>query len=1028
MSITYEQSPAPGVLQHTAPRPAVSLPSHPSDEELAFNWTLSERDIDFILTNHRGPENLCRLAIQLCVLRQHGRFLATYTHVSPAILGYLCRQLDLAPVAALPGPVRANTESDYQRDIAHYLGWRSFDAAAHTELREWVVAQVAQHLYVEDLVAKASAQLRTQRVVLPGPVVFERTVNAAHAEAEHRIFERLAQPLSDETKQAIDRLLGAEPATGRQLGDAEPSAVVSAAGGVTDFFRFAQYPPEAKAKHIMTYLEWATELHALELKPLDHVGVGPTLLERLSTAVRTYDAQQLKGFDATKRYALAAAFLYDTRKRLLDYLVEMHTQFMTEMQREARNAWEKEHRQVRQRLRRGVTSLRELAEMVLALKASPEAPLSTLLDHMDPTRIEGAVQDCVKFERLERHGLLDKLHSKYSNFRRYFRSFVDLPFAAESGSESMLDNLELLRQLNRGDLKTLPADADTSFVPVGWRGSLQSSEPRRRRTWEISLALGLKEALRSGDVFLPASRQHVSFWKLGYDEPAWQEIRESAFDALGLPTDGATAVNALVQEFHETAAQTEQGLASNPFARIEGGRLRLRRDPKQKEPEGTAALRQLVRRDLSRVRIEHLLMEVDALCGFSQHLTPPLAGTSTWDDDDPILLSPERHYSALMAALVAHGTNLGISAMADSTEDLTVRMLQHVSRTCLREETIRRANAAIVNYHRALDVSRYWGEGQVASSDGQRFGVRGSSLMAAFYPRYFGYYDRVVSVYTHLSDQYSVFNTQVISCAEREALFVLDGLLENDTELPIRTHIVDTAGCTDQVFGLCYLLGFTFMPRLKNLASRRLFKPVGSPEEGLFGSRSYPHLDALFRATVDLNLIAEQWEGLVRVAASLKNRMVSANVMARRLASSASSNRLAKALLHLGQLVRTVYLLRYYNDPVIRQQVRTQLNRGEARQDLAQRLFFADQGMFRSGDYYQMMNRASSLSLLSNAVLVYNTLRIGRVLERAKVQGKAFSPEAIAHVSPLARRHVIVNGTYDFSPSQNRHAEEKLCV
>jgi TnpA family transposase len=218
------------------------------------------------------------------------------------------------------------------------------------------------------------------------------------------------------------------------------------------------------------------------------------------------------------------------------------------------------------------------------------------------------------------------------------------------------------------------------------------------------------------------------------------------------------------------------------------------------------------------------------------------------------------------------------------------------------------------------------------------------------------------------------------------------------------------------------------MPRLKNLASRRLFKPAGSPEEGLFSGHFYPHLDALLSATVDLNLIAEQWEGLVRVAASLKNRIVSANVMARRLASSAPSNRLAKALLHLGQLVRTVYLLRYLSDPVIRQQVRTQLNRGEARQDLAQRLFFADQGMFRSGDYYQMMNRASCLSLLSNAVLVYNTLRIGRVLEQAKDQGKAFNPEAIAHVSPLVRRHVIVNGTYDFSSSQHPLAVEKLCV
>ena len=114
--------------------------------------------------------------------------------------------------------------------------------------------------------------------------------------------------------------------------------------------------------------------------------------------------------------------------------------------------------------------------------------------------------------------------------------------------------------------------------------------------------------------------------------------------------------------------------------------------------------------------------------------------------------------------------------------------------------------------------------------------------------------------------------------------------------------------------------------------------------------------------------------------------------------------------------MKTIYLLRYLDDPLLRQQVRTQLSRGEARHDLARSLFFADQGMFRSGDYYQMMNRASCLSLLSNAVLVYNTLRIARMLEQAHAQGQTFSPEAIAHVSPLMYRHVIVNGTYDFSP------------
>ena len=1027
MSLTSEFDARAGILQYTAPRPVVLTPPHPSDEDLAFDWTLSERDIDFILTNHRGPENLCRLAVQLCVMRKHGRFLATYTHVSPAILGYLCRQLDLAPLVALSGQVRDHTENDYQREIAQYLGWRPFDAEIQTWLREWVVEQVAQHLYIDDLMEKASEQLRTHRIILPGRTVFERAVNAAHADAEHRIFAQLAYQLPDDTKQAIDALLGVDQ-TGASIDALDASALSPDPEDAPDFYRFAAYPPEAKARHILTYLQRYGELSPLDLTPLQHTGVSPELLQRLSTAVQTYDVPQLRRFAAEKRYALAAAFLFDAKKRLLDYLVDMHAQFMTEMQREARNAWEKEHRQVRARLRRGVTALRELAETVLELEASPESPMATLLEQINTREIAEAVTDCLQFERLERHGLLDKLHGKYPNFRRYFRSFVDLPFVAEPGSEGILEGLVLLRRLNSGDVKALPLNVDTSFVPAAWRGSTQASHSRRRRTWEIALALALKDALRSGDVFLPDSRRHVSFWHLCYDEPAWQQVRTTAFNTLGLPSDGSAAVQTLVREFHETAARTEHGLASNPFARIEGGRLRLRREPRQIEPEGTAALRQLVRRDLSRVRIEQLLMEVDTHCGFSRHLVPPMNDLSNGDGDAGVILTPERQYSALMAALVAHGTNLGISAMADSTEDLTIRTLQHVSRTCLREETIRRANAEIVNYHRALDVSRVWGEGQTASSDGQRFGVRESSLLAAFYPRYFGYYDRAVSIYTHLSDQYSVFSTQVISCAEREALYVLDGLLENDTELPIRAHIVDTHGYTDHVFGLCCLLGFSFMPRLKNLAARRLFKPAGSPEEGLFGSRSYAQLDALFSGTSDLNLIAEQWDGLARVAASLKNRVVSANVIVRRLVSSSPSNRLAKALTHLGQLVKTIYILRFLNDAALRQQVRTQLSRGESRQDVAQRIFFADQGMFRSGDYYQMMNRASCLSLLSNAVLVYNTLRIARVLEDAKAQGQEFTPEAIAHVSPLAYRHVIVNGTYDFSPPQAQDPAEKLCM
>ncbi len=74
--------------------------------------------------------------------------------------------------------------------------------------------------------------------------------------------------------------------------------------------------------------------------------------------------------------------------------------------------------------------------------------------------------------------------------------------------------------------------------------------------------------------------------------------------------------------------------------------------------------------------------------------------------------------------------------------------------------------------------------------------------MASYYPRYYGYYEKAIGIYTHVSDQYAVLSTQVISCSPREALYVLDGLLENNTILKIREHTTDTHKINDIVESL----------------------------------------------------------------------------------------------------------------------------------------------------------------------------------------------------------------------------------
>ena len=181
--------------------------------------------------------------------------------------------------------------------------------------------------------------------------------------------------------------------------------------------------------------------------------------------------------------------------------------------------------------------------------------------------------------------------------------------------------------------------------------------------------------------------------------------------------------------------------------------------------------------------------------------------------------------------------------MGQSAEGITVDMLQQVSHWWLREETLKAANAALVNYHHRLDFSAVWGEARLLRPMGNALASKPIRCWQRSIPRYFGYYDRAVTVYTHMSDQYSVYGTQAISCAPREALYVLDGLLENDTVLRIREHYTDTHGYTEHIFGLCYLLGYAFMPRIRDLKDQQLYKI----ERG----KSYGCLDPLFRGGMD---------------------------------------------------------------------------------------------------------------------------------------------------------------------------------
>ena len=193
------------------------------------------------------------------------------------------------------------------------------------------------------------------------------------------------------------------------------------------------------------------------------------------------------------------------------------------------------------------------------------------------------------------------------------------------------------------------------------------------------------------------------------------------------------------------------------------------------------------------------------------------------------------------------------------------------------------------------------------------------------------------------------------------------------------------------------------MPRIKDLKSQQLYR--------VDKDISYGDLDKLLTKTVSLELIKQQFDQMVRVAASLKQKLSPAHEVIRCLSKGSPSDQLSKAFTQLGRFLKTEYILQYITDSNLRNKVQRQLNKGEHLHQLA-RYIFSNHGKFQVGDYEEIMNKASCLSLVSNAIFYWNTIKITEIITTLRENGEVIHDLTLSHIPLLAHKHIIIMGTY----------------
>ena len=874
-------------------------------------------------------------------------------------------------------PERKATLTEHRQFILTYLGFSKFDSSTSAIFDQWIETCARKGELPDVILSKSQSYLLKNKIIAPGDTVIERTVINVCNRIHQETFESIYKKLSPELLKDIDSALRSD--------NQEQN---------TYFNQLKDYPPSAKVASINKFINRYNKLNDFNLDNIGDQFIDQQFVEHLFNMAKKYNARDLKRFDKYKRYALMLCFLIESRKSLLDHIINMHDQFVMEMCRTSRNAHDKQFKVFRKRHNKAVDFMISVSDYLLTLSDSNQFTRAELFKDIGEQGLQQSSEDMKTYKRIEERGYSDILLRKYPNFRKYFSNFIKLPFKVANGSQYLLDSIQIIRKLDNGILKNIPEDVDIHFITKDLIPALRSEDRKiNRNAWEIGVALEMRDKLRSGDLYIPQSKQHISFWNMMVEDLHWQDIKEQAHIELGIHQTSNLS-ESIKHDFENSITESSQKWDEDNFATIKDGKLKLTKDDKVIQPDNVIKLHKVIESQLPMVRIEQLLIEVDKVTGFTKHFKP-LPGHKS---------RPKNFYKTLLAAIISQATNLGVQATSSSVRDVSIDMLRHVINMYVREETITAASSEIANHHHLHPLSASQGDGQISSSDAQRFKVRADSLLASHYPRYYGYYEKAIGIYTHVSDQSSVFNTKAISCGPREAMYVLDGLLENNTILKIKAHTTDTHGYTEIVFALFYLLGLYFMPRIRDLKDQQLYK--------VSKESSYGEFDSLLNKTVDLNIIIEQWKSMLRVAISLKRRTVPANIVVQRLTSSGPADRLTRAFINLGRVVKTQYILRYITDEKLRRTVQRQLNKGEYRHKLPRWIFFANQGEFTTGDYEEIMNKASCLSLVSNAALMWNTIHIDKIIKMLEAQGEVITKETLSHISLLPFRHIMPNGTY----------------
>ena len=916
---------------------------------LAQHYLLSESDLARVMERRRDFNRL-GYAVQHTVLNHLGRGLARDELPPSEVLVFLTEQLGVDAACYVLYAARQNTRHEHFAELCQRLGYVELSRRLNLELRAWLLPQAIITEQAFPLMVGVMDELRRRKILVPRIQVLERLVTAVRVKADQQTYAMLDLALSD-AKERAEALL-----------------TVQKGQGISRYAWLKQQVGAPKPKNVSLLLDKLALVRTFPVQSNIRSFLPQSRLSHLAEEGRRLSAHNLLDFEPVRRRATVMARLLDLSETLTDAVLDMHDRLMLSFLRGSERESLVIFQQRGPTLLERLSTYQQVCEALLRAREEAADPFQAVEAVISWQTLTTTVRDTEGVAEVQQLDPLHHLLSSYPKLRTYLPRFLEaFEFSATPSAQPLLNALNLLKTMYGDGKRMLPDHMPISFVRQKWLSFVIQHGEVQRKYYEFCVMDELRLALRAGDVWVAGSRQYRDLDAYLLPEGVWEKGK--AEFGLSVPdtfqTFWAATEPMLTGQLAQLSTLLEQGEVAE--VRLKDGKLKIGA-LKNSVPDGVDVLIRQLSACLPRLRITDLLLEVHGWLPFTAAFTDLRSG------------QPSERPDHVLTAVLAEGLNLGLTKMAEATghKSVTSRRLMYLSDWFLRQETYSGALAEVVNFQSRQPLAALWGDGSTSSSDGQRFPTGGWGKALGHLNAQYGREPGVL-FYTHLSDQYAPFHTKVINANIRDAVNVLDGLLYHQSDLQIKEHYTDTAGYTEQIFGLCFLLGFRFAPRIRDLGETRLYPPEQP--------KAYPLLESIMARRINLGLIRDHWNDLLRLAVSIRSGTVTASLMLAKLASYPRQNSLALALRELGRVQRTVFTLEWLQDPALRRRVQAELNKGEARNALARAVSFHRSGEIRDRSHEAQGNRASGVNLLVAIITTWNTVYLHQAVAAMRAEG-----------------------------------------